>query len=54
MTKKVLPVLQELGTSDVEGWKLLQEKLAENLPNFDFDENIPYDTRIESKNVNIE
>ena len=52
MTKKILPVLQELGISDVEGWKLLQEKLAENLPNFD--ENIFYDTRIESKNVNIE
>lgn len=52
MTKKVLPVLQELSQSDIEGWEKLRKTIAQNLP--DFDSGISYNTKIEAKKVNIE
>ncbi len=52
MYKKVLPVLQELSSADIEGWENLRKKIVENLP----DLNYPtfYDTRLQEKQVNID
>lgn len=52
MTKKILPVLQELNLSDIESWEQLRKQISENLP--DFNTPIFYDTRIHPVEVDID
>lgn len=52
MTKKVLPILQELDQADIEGWEKLRKTIAQNLP--DFNNRVSYDDRILIKEVNVD
>lgn len=52
MVKKILPVLQELSQSDIEGWEKLRKDITQNLP--DFNSRPSYDDKILTKKINVE
>ena len=53
ISDKIIPVLQELSQTDIEGWEKLRRAIAQNLPDFS-PGGISYDSRIEYKKVNVE
>lgn len=51
MTKKINPSLQELNSDDIQSWRELRKKIAENFPKFN---QINEDDRVESQVLDID